>query len=105
MSTVATLSLPTFSSAIASTIGASLLHGPHHVAPKSTSTGWSDLTTSASTLPSFSWMTVLLVAMGIFLVSSLFVFCLRCLEGRAGVAGDLDPRTCKGAEARRSYSL
>src|SRR6185312_1848083 len=35
----ATVSAPTFSLAISSSTGATILHGPHHVAQKSTSTG------------------------------------------------------------------
>ena len=42
------LTLPAYSEATSSTIGAIILHGPHHSAQKSTSTGLSDFNTSAS---------------------------------------------------------
>ena len=55
------LSFTTFSSgrspAISSTIGATMRHGPHHGAQKSTSTGWSDSMTSAWKLVSVTSVT------------------------------------------------
>src|ERR1035437_8741896 len=48
MSSLAILSVPSFSPAISSRTGAIILHGPHQVAQKSTSTGVSDLRTSES---------------------------------------------------------
>src|SRR6185295_15894840 len=56
MSSLPTLYLPANSSARPSTIGARTLQGPHHVAVKSTSTGLSDLRTSASKFASVSSM-------------------------------------------------
>src|SRR5271170_5635376 len=50
MSIFATLSLPLYSSARASTVGASCLHGPHQTAQKSTSVGTSLFKTSVSKL-------------------------------------------------------
>ena len=46
--TLTKLSLPEYSLAISSTIGATALHGPHHGAQKSTKTGILDFTTSSS---------------------------------------------------------
>ena len=43
MSSLATVSLPPYSLAISSSTGANILHGPHHSAQKSTSTGLPDL--------------------------------------------------------------
>src|SRR4051794_1616856 len=48
MSSLPTLTLPACSSASFSTMGARALQGPHQVAVKSTRTGTSDLSTSAS---------------------------------------------------------
>src|SRR3954453_10395797 len=50
--TLAIFTLPACSCAISSSTGASILHGPHHSAQKSTSTGWVDLSTSVSKLAS-----------------------------------------------------
>src|SRR5512145_1930511 len=47
-STFATLSLPAYSPAISSREGAIILHGPHHSAQKSTSTGTVEFNTSVS---------------------------------------------------------
>src|SRR5205807_6989116 len=47
-SSLTTLSLPVYSPASASTIGAIILHGPHQVAQKSTRTGMGDFSTSLS---------------------------------------------------------
>src|SRR5438093_3737500 len=47
-----TVTLPAYSLASASTVGASRLHGPHHSAQKSTSTGAPDFSTLSSKLPS-----------------------------------------------------
>src|ERR1700730_8055976 len=51
-----TFSLPAKSCAISATVGASMWHGRHHSAQKSTITGWALLavTTSLSKLPSFT---------------------------------------------------
>ena len=43
MSSLATVSLPSYSLAMSSSTGANILHGPHHSAQKSTSTGVADL--------------------------------------------------------------
>src|SRR5215472_6004512 len=56
ISTFPTLYLPPASSASLSTMGARTLHGPHHVALKSTSTGTSALRTSDSKLLSLRSM-------------------------------------------------
>src|ERR1039457_6492739 len=53
MSTLAILILSEYSSASSSSTGAIILHGPHHSAQKSTSTGAVDFNTSASKL---SWV-------------------------------------------------
>src|SRR6185295_12892762 len=45
---LATLTLPVIVRPICSTAGPTILHGPHHSAQKSTNTGRSDLSTSAS---------------------------------------------------------
>ena len=44
---IAMTALPSYSTASSSTIGAIALHGPHHVAQKSTITGWSVFRVSA----------------------------------------------------------
>src|SRR6267143_6865618 len=49
-----TLSFPAYSFARSSTIGAIILHGPHHVAQKSTRTGIGDFNTSVSNVFSVS---------------------------------------------------
>ena len=46
--TLTKLTLPEYSLAISSTIGATALHGPHHGAQKSTKTGILDFTISSS---------------------------------------------------------
>jgi hypothetical protein len=50
-----------FSSANASIVGASALHGPHHGAQKSTSTGFPDFNTSCSNELSVTSLTNLLI--------------------------------------------
>src|SRR5688500_4899254 len=52
----ATVSLPPKSRAISSSAGAIILHGPHHSAQKSTSTGPAAFRTSASHEASLTWM-------------------------------------------------
>src|SRR5580693_4022604 len=52
--TLPTLILPACSSATSSSNGPIILHGPHQVAQKSTSTGVVDLLTSCSKLPVFN---------------------------------------------------
>ena len=52
ISTFTTLTRPAYSSASSSSIGAIALHGAHHVAQKSTSTGVSEARTSVSKLQS-----------------------------------------------------
>src|SRR5687767_10219625 len=52
----ATVSLPPRSRAISSSAGAIILHGPHHSAQKSTSTGPAAFRTSASNEASLTWM-------------------------------------------------
>src|SRR5689334_23660701 len=47
-----TVTLPAYSVASASTVGPSRLHGPHHSAQKSTSTGAPDFSTLSSKFPS-----------------------------------------------------
>src|SRR5438270_11393757 len=59
MFTLATVILSTFSAAISSSTGATILHGPHHSAQKSTRTGLSLASTSVSKVAS---VTVLVVA-------------------------------------------
>src|SRR5215813_13254047 len=56
--TFATLTAPAFSRAISSSSGAIILHGPHHSAQKSTTTGLSCCVTSRSKLDSSSLITV-----------------------------------------------
>src|SRR4051812_19636651 len=50
--TLPTVTLPAYSVASASTVGPSRLHGPHHSAQKSTSTGAPDFSTLSSKFPS-----------------------------------------------------
>src|SRR4051794_24564339 len=50
MFTLPIFSLPLYSAANSSRIGVTILHGPHHSAQKSTSTGVADLITSGSKL-------------------------------------------------------
>src|SRR5580765_2327285 len=47
-----TVTLPAYSVASASTVGPRRLHGPHHSAQKSTSTGGADFSTLSSKFPS-----------------------------------------------------
>src|SRR5262245_40879911 len=70
MSSLPILYLPANSSAIPSTIGARTLHGPHHVAVKSTRTGTLDLRTSASKLASVSSITFLPAITGLLLIQT-----------------------------------
>src|SRR5919198_2298298 len=53
---LAMVSLPFSSRAISSSAGAIILHGPHHSAQKSTSTGPAALSTSVSNDASLTWM-------------------------------------------------
>src|SRR5215467_14367538 len=55
-----TLALPLNCSEIASTVGASIRHGAHQAAQKSTSTGLSDFNTSPSKEPSVTSKTLLI---------------------------------------------
>src|SRR4249919_232108 len=52
MSSLATVILPPYSLATSSSAGANILHGPHHSAQKSTSTGCPDCSTSLSKVAS-----------------------------------------------------
>src|SRR5215471_14132799 len=52
---LATLSLPAYDVATSSRIGAIILHGPHHSAQKSTSTGSLDFSTCSSNCSSLTW--------------------------------------------------
>src|SRR5690606_30234560 len=61
MLTLATITWSPFSAASSSRNGAIILHGPHHSAQKSTTTGTGDLSTSASNESSLVVMTVMLV--------------------------------------------
>src|SRR5690348_602331 len=54
--TLATLALPICSEAISSSTGPSILHGPHHSAQKSTTTGCVEFKTSASKFDSLTSM-------------------------------------------------
>jgi hypothetical protein len=58
MSTVHTLSLPWYSLAICSIVGAIMRQGPHHAAKKSASTGNGDSITSALKFPSFTLISI-----------------------------------------------
>src|SRR5436309_11955915 len=55
MLTLATFSLPAYEVATSSSIGAIILHGPHHSAQKSTSTGSLDFSTCSSNWSSLTW--------------------------------------------------
>src|SRR5689334_9493871 len=59
ISTFTTFSLPLSSCAISSSAGAIDLHGPHHSAQKSTSTGCVDFRTSVSKLASLTWVVLI----------------------------------------------
>src|SRR5260370_41598850 len=52
MSSLATVILSPYSFATSSNTGANILHGPHHSAQKSTSTGFADCSTSLSKVAS-----------------------------------------------------
>src|SRR6185312_1842281 len=56
MFTLTTRSLPSYCWANSSSIGAMALHGPHHSAQKSSSTGVSDFSTSCSKASSLTWV-------------------------------------------------
>ena len=60
--TLAILIRPACSFAISSNTGASILHGPHHSAQKSTSTGCVDWRTSLSKLVSLISMIVFIIS-------------------------------------------
>src|ERR1035437_3513351 len=62
MFSLAMFSLPACSVAISSSTGAIILHGPHHSAQKSTSTGTSEDLTCSSKLASLSVVIALLMA-------------------------------------------
>src|SRR5687768_16121228 len=75
MLSLTTLSLSLFSAAISSRTGATILHGPHHSAQKSTRTGLSLCRTS--TVKSASVVVLVAVPM-------------RCSSGRGGAGTGLD---------------
>src|ERR1043165_265375 len=52
MLSLAILTLPSYSAASSSRMGATILHGPHHSAQKSTNTGTGDFKTSSPKFPS-----------------------------------------------------
>src|SRR5437879_4547308 len=83
MFTLAMVSLPAYSPAISSSTGATMRHGPHHSAQKSTRTGTSACNTSAAKLAS---VTVLVLLPMWFLLLSVCPAGLR----RAGI-GLVDP--------------
>src|SRR5882762_8647175 len=56
-STFATFTLPWYCFATSSTTGATMRHGPHHSAQKSTRTGTFDWSTSESNVLSLTWIT------------------------------------------------
>src|SRR5438132_4842073 len=56
-STFATFTLPWYCFATSSTTGATMRHGPHHSAQKSTRTGTCDWSTSESNVLSLTWIT------------------------------------------------
>ena len=81
-STLTTSTAPSYFAAIFSISGATILHGPHQVAQKSTTTGFSFLRTSCSKVSSVAcWM-----AMGWFLSSR---DARGCACGRSGASGAL----------------
>ena len=60
MLTLPTFTLPSYSFAIFSMVGANILHGPHQPAQKSTNTGMSDSNTSFSKLVVFNVISAIL---------------------------------------------
>ena len=56
--TLPTFIFPLYSYAICATVGASILHGPHQLAQKSTRTGISDFNTSSLKLPFVSVISI-----------------------------------------------
>src|ERR1035438_4555092 len=74
------VTLPWYSPASSSTIGAMARHGPHQAAQKSTSTGFSDFNTSASKLAS---VTSTMALLAIHPPSFQKVY-MSCLSGLAG---------------------
>src|SRR6516225_1297553 len=69
MFTLATVSLPANSPASSSSADAIILHGPHHSAQKSTSTGPSAFSTSAENVWSVTGLVFVLIAASIFVHS------------------------------------
>src|SRR5687768_7940721 len=83
MSSFATVTLSLFSPAISSSTGATILHGPHQVAQKSTTTGLSLLRTALSNVASVT-STVLAMC-----TPFLELPVARCLVRSGGDGGDL----------------
>src|SRR5512145_1601385 len=82
---LATVNLPPRSRAISSSAGAIILHGPHHSAQKSTSTGPAAFRTSASNEASLTWMVWEWVVVAVAAVIPVF------LAWVAGPEGDRRP--------------
>src|SRR5215510_6027965 len=93
----ATVSLPPRSRAISSSAGAIILHGPHHSAQKSTSTGPAALSTSVSNEASLTWMVWEWVVVAVAAVIPVF------LAWVAGPEGDRRPYSsgCRIPSCRR----
>src|SRR5664279_636699 len=64
MSSLATVTLSSCLVAISSRIGATMRHGPHHSAQKSTMTGFSDCRTSVSKLASVTFTVAMVTFLG-----------------------------------------
>src|SRR5689334_11464662 len=99
MLSLAIVSLSACSAAISSRTGATILHGPHHSAQKSTSTGLSLPRTSVAKVAS---VTVLVLPAMVVLPEGL----LEGVGGTTGGAGFLCPhRSSKVSASQRSASI
>src|SRR4051794_3308069 len=90
MFSLAIVSLSACSAAISSRTGATILHGPHHSAQKSTSTGLSLPRTSEAKVAS---VTVLVLPAMVVLPGGSLRGCSRGVARRTGAAGVLCPRS------------
>src|SRR5215208_7912429 len=71
--------LPSISSAISSSVGATMRQGPHQEAQKSTRTGTLDCSTSLSKL---SWLTLTTLSLAIGIDSPFSLLSIRCGQAR-----------------------
>src|SRR4051812_11327385 len=77
--TLPTTALPSYSFAISSTTGPTILQGPHHSAQKSTNTGLSDLSTNSSKFASVISKAMISIFLNIELqIYTIQIACHKC---------------------------